>query len=72
MYYYKMPIIFLTGTPDMCDKLLDEALAKIPTSTRKRKLFDNKPPLTDSSNMFIVSIIISTICIQKLIFYFVL
>ncbi|XP_050424822.1 kinesin-like protein KIF20A [Adelges cooleyi] len=39
------------GTPDMSDKLLDDAINNIPISTRKRKLFDSKPPLTDSSNM---------------------
>lgn len=44
----------------MCDKLLDEAIDKIPISTRKRKLFDNKPPLSDSSNIFTVS---TNICI---------
>lgn len=45
----------------MCDKLLDEAIDKIPISTRKRKLFDNKPPLSDSSNM--LSSVSSNICI---------
>lgn len=40
-----------TDTPDSCERMLDEAIANIPISTRKRKLFDNKPPLIDSSNM---------------------
>lgn len=35
--------------------MFDEAIDVIPISTRKRKLFDNKPPLTDSSNMPSVS-----------------
>lgn len=46
----------LTDTPDSSDKLLDEAINNIPISTRKRKLFDNKPPLSDSSNIPSVSI----------------
>ncbi|XP_026823072.1 kinesin-like protein KIF20A [Rhopalosiphum maidis] len=41
----------IEGTPDSSDKKLDEAIANIPISTRKRKLFDNKPPLIDSSNI---------------------
>lgn len=49
-------IKLLTDSPDLCDKLLDEAFNNIPISTRKRKLFDNKPPLSDSSNMYSVSI----------------
>jgi len=47
--------MIFTGTPDMCDKLFDEAIDNIPFSTHKRKLFDNKPVLTDSSNMPSVS-----------------
>ncbi|XP_050548988.1 kinesin-like protein KIF20A isoform X3 [Daktulosphaira vitifoliae] len=42
---------FNEGTPDMCDKLLDDAINNISKSTKKRILFDSKPPLTDSSNM---------------------
>ncbi|VVC45164.1 Hypothetical protein CINCED_3A025906 [Cinara cedri] len=39
------------GTPEMCEKMLDEVINNIPISTRKRRLFDNKPPLADNSNI---------------------
>lgn len=48
-------VLIISGTPDICEKMLDEAIDNIPISTRKRKLFDNKPPLTDSSNIPSVS-----------------
>lgn len=42
----------------MSEQMLNEAINNIPISTRKRRLFDNKPPpLTDSSNIPSVSII---------------
>ncbi|VVC24369.1 Kinesin motor domain, conserved site,P-loop containing nucleoside triphosphate hydrolase,Kinesin motor [Cinara cedri] len=39
-------------TPEMCDKILYEIINNIPNSTHKRKLFDNKPPLSDNSKIF--------------------
>jgi len=38
-----------TSTPDMCDKVFNDVIDNIPISTRKRKLFDNKPPLVDNN-----------------------
>jgi len=55
--------MIFTGTPDICDKLFDEAVDNIPISTHKRKLFDNKPVLTDSSNVPCVSTVIIPIYI---------
>lgn len=52
-YFFKLinNYSYFTETPDSCDRRIDEAIANIPISTRKRKLFDNKPPLIDSSNI---------------------
>lgn len=51
VYHIFIFFLIIEVTPDSCDKKLDEAIANIPISTRKRKLFDNKPPLIDSSNI---------------------